>query len=336
MGLKDKWAQKEKVHADRQAAEPSPSPLEITKRKSSTDERGSVGAGAGQVSTHGAVTYGKMALLEHEVKELRAGTPRLMLDAAVVHPSRWANRHEQSFFSAEFIALKNEIESAGKNVQPIKVRPLNGRPGNFEIVFGHRRHRACLELRIPVEAIVETLDDQALFVEMDRENRLRADLRPFEQGVMYQKALGEGLFPSMRQLSEKLGVDVAAVSKATYIASLPSYVLESFSSPLAIQFRWASVLKDSLEKDLDGVAARANGIALRKAQGSVSDSEVLSMLAGEVKAASPVKRTLIKGKGGSSASYSKSKKSHVFEIPSTSMSAEQVKQVKDLIASLLA
>jgi ParB family chromosome partitioning protein len=335
MGLKDKWAQKERALADRQAAEPAVSPAEVTKQKATSDDKTPQGPGAGQNSTHGAVTYGKMAMLEHEVKELRAGAPRLMLDPTLVHPSRWANRHELSFSSADFKELKNEIGSAGKNVQPIKVRPLGGRPGNFEIVFGHRRHRACLELGIKVEAIVEALDDQALFAEMDRENRLRSDLRPFEQGVMYQKALDEGLFPSLRQLSEKLGVDVSAVSKAKDIASLPSHVLEAFSSPLAIQFRWASVLKAALVKDPDGVAARAADIAVRKTLRPVSDVDVLTVLSGEVKALSSEKCTLIKGKGVSNAIYRKSNKGHVFEIPAAGISAEQIKQVRDLIASLL-
>ena len=67
-----------------------------------------------------------------------------------IKPSKWANRHEASFLTAEFEELKAEIAAAGGNVQPIKVRPvevLNGSTPStdttYELIFGHRRHRAC-------------------------------------------------------------------------------------------------------------------------------------------------------------------------------------------------
>ena len=41
-----------------------------------------------------------------------------------IFPSRWANRHESSFATADFIRFKADIEHAGGNVQPIVVRPL--------------------------------------------------------------------------------------------------------------------------------------------------------------------------------------------------------------------
>lgn len=39
--------------------------------------------------------------------------------------------------------------------------------------------------------IAGDVDDQQMFVEMDRENRQRKDLRPYEQGMMYGHALKE-------------------------------------------------------------------------------------------------------------------------------------------------
>ena len=76
----------------------------------------------------------------------------------------------------------------------------------YEIVFGHRRHRACLELGLLVVTLVKDLTEQELFEQMDRENRQRKDLTAYEQGEMYRHALDEGLYPSMRKLSESLGV----------------------------------------------------------------------------------------------------------------------------------
>lgn len=328
MGLKDKWAQKEQALADRQATEPAVVASDVVNQKTLSADKSKSGSGG----AHGAVTFGKMALLEHEVKELRAAAPRLMLDPEIVHPSRWANRHELSFSTAEFAQLKEEIASAGKNVQPIKVRPLASQTGHYEIVFGHRRHRACLELGLTVEAIVEPVDDQTLFSEMDRENRLRSDLRPFEQGVMYKRALEEGLFPSLRQLSKTLGVDVSAASKAIDIASLPGHVLQAFSSPLVIQYRWGALLKEAVEKN--AAAVKETAASLASETNKLADDVIFAKLAGLTTVIIP-KVTVIEGKDGAKATYTQTKKGHVFEISARSLHPEKLQKIKDLIEKLI-
>ena len=205
--------------------------------------------------------------LKERVRALEDAAPLRKLDPALIKPSRWANRHEASFATPEFRALKAEISSAGGNVQPIKVRPLvvlNGSTppleGQFELIFGHRRHRACLDLGIPVLAAIEDATDLSLFEQMERENRGRKNLSAWEQGTMYRKALDEGLYPSLRRLSEGLGVDVSLVSKSVTLARLPEAVVAAFASPLEIQFRWAAPLADAVQKDPEGTLARARAI----------------------------------------------------------------------------
>ena len=139
--------------------------------------------------------------LKERVKELEGAAPLRRLDPSAIKPSKWANRHEASFATAEFEQLRAEISAAGGNVQPIKVRPLrvlNGSTpppeGCFELIFGHRRHRACLELGIPVLAAVEEASDVSLFEQMERENRGRKNLSAWEQGGIIRKRLDEGLY----------------------------------------------------------------------------------------------------------------------------------------------
>ena len=205
--------------------------------------------------------------LRERLKAFEGATPVRPLDPATVRPSRWANRHEASFADAAFDELKAEIEASGGNVQPVSVRPvvavLNGStPGGvvYELVFGHRRHRACLELGLPLLAMVTDLNDRELFETMERENRARKNLSAWEQGGMYKRALDEGLYPSQRKLSEALGVDVSLVSKSLSLARLPDAVVLAFASPLEIQFRWAQPLAEALQKDPDALIARAHRI----------------------------------------------------------------------------
>ena len=60
--------------------------------------------------------------LKARVRSLEEEAPLRKLDPSLIRPSKWANRHEASFQTAEFQELKAEIAAAGGNVQPIKVR----------------------------------------------------------------------------------------------------------------------------------------------------------------------------------------------------------------------
>lgn len=226
--------------------------------------------------------------------------PVRRLDPRRVRASAWANRHPASFEAPEFAALREEIAAAGGNVQPIKVRPLGPRgggvgpsnppshggdpqgvgrsnpPADYEIVFGHRRHRACLDLGLPVLALVEEVSEQELFVAMERENRGRKDLSAWEQGTMYARALDQGLYASNRQLAAAIGRDLGDVGKALALARLPEAVVEAFPSPLDLQYRWAKPLAQAQQRDPEGLLARAK--ALRESGRGLTSKQVLDLL----------------------------------------------------------
>lgn len=211
--------------------------------------------------------------LHHQVVELQAQVAKYegaqlvtRLDPRRIKQSRWKNRHELSYSTQEYAELKAEIEAAGGNVQPVKVRRVGkGADGQdeYEIVYGRRRLRACLELGFEVAAIVEDMDDLELFKEMERENRSRADLSPWEQGVMYKDALDAKLFTSQRQMAAVLNVSPGALSMALALASLPDEVINAFPSPLELQYRWAAELTQALEKNTARVITAAQELAAR-------------------------------------------------------------------------
>jgi hypothetical protein len=120
--------------------------------------------------------------LNAEIEKLKLQVGEQLIDPRQIALTRWADRHPDSFSSQAFLELKQEIESAGGNVQPIKVGPIAVQAAEqsdgprFELVYGSRRTRACLELGLPVRAVVdENVDDQALYVQMQRENRGRVE-----------------------------------------------------------------------------------------------------------------------------------------------------------------
>ncbi len=227
------------------------------------------------------------------------------IDPASVRASRWANRHAHSFADAAFEALKTEIASAGGNVQPASVRRIapgsngstpaaDGQAPVYELIFGHRRHRACLDLGLPLQAMVVEATDRELFEAMERENRSRKNLSAWEQGTMYRRALDEGLYPSQRKLAEALGVDISLVSKSLSLARLPEGVVAAFGSPLDIQFRWAQPLAEALQRDPDAMLARAS--RLRSAGAALTAAQVFAALTGAgdgvLNGSTPRRRTL--------------------------------------------
>lgn len=196
-----------------------------------------------------------------------------LLDPEEIGPSEFANRDESAFSTPEFAELKREIESAGRNVQPIKVRRLATPRGKirFEIVFGHRRHRSCSELRLPVRAFVEEASDEQLVIDMERENRGRANLSAWEQGKFYAKVLDKKVFRSIRHLAERLDIDHALVSRAVQLATLPPEIVAAFPSPLDLQYRWAAPLQQAVNQHESAVLAKAKEFAALKLKPSAKE-----------------------------------------------------------------
>ena len=206
-----------------------------------------------------------------DLKGWEGAKPTRMLNASQIRRSRFANRHESHFASAEFVQLKHEIHEAGGNIQPIKVRSLGDADGSgvqYEVVYGHRRLEACGQLGLPVLAVIDNVDDRTLFIEMERENRHRADLSPWEQGVMYARALDSGLFASNKQLANALGVDLSNLGKSLALARLPDEIVNAFATPLDIQLRWAPLLNKALDVDAAGTLSRAKAIVKGSRPGS--------------------------------------------------------------------
>jgi len=229
-----------------------------------------------EVATELGAVRAELKATNEKLAEFDGATLVRALDPRVIVRSRWANRNEAEFATEEFRLLKEEISQAGGNVQPIKVRVFDGQtPGRkpktqevfdgqtplYEIVFGHRRYQACAELGLPVNAvIVDQMDDRALFEAMDRENRARKNLSPWEQGRMYDEAVKHGLYPSIRRLAESLGVNLSDASRCIQLAKLPKEVIGAFTTPLDLQVRWSKPLADALQRDPDGVLGRAKDL----------------------------------------------------------------------------
>jgi ParB family transcriptional regulator, chromosome partitioning protein len=303
-------------------------------REDGTKPKTAIGAMA-QFTDRQSTAIKEAALLKAQLKEFENCSVTRRIDPKLIVRSKWENRHNLSFTGPEFEDLKEDIRSQGGNVQPIKVRHLAGRAGIYEIVFGHRRHQACVELGVDVLAMVDDLDDKKLFIEMDRENRQRKDLRPYEVGAMYAKALDEGLFSSARRLAEEVGMDHSQLSKALNLARLPLDVLKSFESPLDLQYRWVVDLVNAIQKDPDYVLKIAKAIQREIPRPASSDVfKRLTLNRGTVPH-SVEKADTINGSSGQKAQIAFNSKKRSVRIDLSNFDPERFKEINSVIKRLL-
>lgn len=225
-------------------------------------------AGGMKLNTAGGVQV-ELAALREKVKELtESGAQGFLMNPDDIQLSRYANRHEMSFLSQEFKDLCKEIELTGGNVQPIGV--VKQENGRFDLVFGHRRRRACKKLGLKVRAIEipGPISPAVLMKFMHAENTARADLTVYEQGCWYHAALQDKVYATAAELAQDFGITNAWVTKALQVARLPEDVLKAFPNPLEITSKMGVELAAALKKDEDAVLYRALELVEPKEDGS--------------------------------------------------------------------
>ena len=188
----------------------------------------------------------------------------VFLDPSTIRESAAPNRDASAYADAAFEQLKTNIQSAGRNISAIKVRRVKRVRGRalahvlYEVVYGHRRLRACQELGLQVLAVIENeMDDRAALLERVAENTGRQDFTALELGRICVHALKAELFATQRQLASALGRDTGDISKAIALASLPPAVIAAFDCPSDLQYRHAKPLRDAYDRDPSAVMAAA-------------------------------------------------------------------------------
>lgn len=272
--------------------------------------------------------------LKQKLAEFEGSAATRHIDPSKIKPSKWANRHEKSFTSKDFETLKNEIASSNGNIQPIKVRHLKGQVDQYEVVFGHRRHRACLELGIEVLVIIEDMDDAELFCQMDRENRERSALRPYEAGMTYARALDEGLFPSARKLADSASIDLSQLGKALALARLPNEIIQAFPNPLELQYRWATGINQAIQRDPERVLAEAKLIQSETPRPKAT--QVLKRLLGGGTVPPPsIKTHSVTGKLKQTGQIDMDEKARSVVINLKNIDPERFDEIQKLVAKLI-
>jgi len=152
-----------------------------------------------------------------------ARRPDMMVPIEKVHPN--PDQPRRTFTQDQLDELAASIKEKGI-IQPLVVRPMPGKQGEFEIVAGERRWRAAqLAMQHTVPVVVRDFDDTEVLEVAIIENIQRADLNPVEEAAGY-KALMEKFGHTQEKLSEVLGKSRSYIANLVRLLQLPDEVQE--------------------------------------------------------------------------------------------------------------
>ncbi len=189
---------------------------------------------------------GRLGAALHSLTEQRPETvdPSLViknLDAKLLLPSLALDRA----FEGDDEELDSLVESISQNGQqvPVLVRPHPKQPGHYQIAYGHRRVKACLQLDIAVRAVVEDLSDEELVIAQGKENEERKNLTYIQQ-CFFAAELSKSFTREVVAAAVGAG-DKTRVSKLTsIIRRVPADLIENIGSARGIgRVKWETLAK---------------------------------------------------------------------------------------------
>lgn len=196
----------------------------LRRERGNTTRRGSpvpIGAQVRAVATHTSAAYTE--LKEKFDAAVADGRMVVLIDTSKVDETAFRDRDEAGFGDEAFSRLQTDIAANGQ-IAPVALRTSPKDNDRYEVIFGHRRVRACRSLGKDVRAIILDADDNAVLHRMLVENALREDISPLEKARHYKRVLDLGL-TDRRGLAETLRVSPQQISNITALAAIPEECL---------------------------------------------------------------------------------------------------------------
>ena len=165
------------------------------------------------------------------------------------------------FDTAALEELSENIKLHGL-LQPIVVRPqLNG---NYQIVAGERRWRACMQAGLnEVPVIIKDLDDAETMELALIENLQREDLNAIEEAEGY-KNLMQTFSLTQEEVAKKVGKSRSAVANALRLLELGKYTQYIISGEISAGHGRALLSLDSDELREQAIEMIKNGASVRQ------------------------------------------------------------------------
>ena len=176
----------------------------------------------------------------------------MYIDPKICEPWKYANRLEGNMGNIEeLVASIRE----NKQLQPalIRAHPNPHDKIQYEIIFGRRRHMACMQLNVPFLVIKKNINTvQEALIFQEAENRIRKDISNYSNAILYKRLLEDNVFKNEKEISENLVISLSGVYDILSYSKIPETIIQripnihTLSNSLALKI--VSLLKKYPEK----------------------------------------------------------------------------------------
>ncbi|AYG70226.1 MULTISPECIES: plasmid partitioning protein RepB [unclassified Rhizobium] len=215
----------------------------------------------------GRVGAGVIGAAHRAIGDIRAERDRLRaivesgegwvqdLDPQIIDPSPYPDRLPDDH-PHDFERFKRSIEEEGQKI-PIQVRRHPSSADRYQVVYGHRRWRAALELGRSVRAIEVEISDLDLVLAQGIENASRQDLTWIERALFASRMDDAGI--KARHIYAALSIEDAELARMRSVyRAVPADVIEAIGrAPKIGRPRWLELAKTVSERQDALQAVRA-------------------------------------------------------------------------------
>jgi len=158
---------------------------------------------------------------EEEVEttvEISVEGPLRKVPVSSIRPNPFQPR--KSFSDDSLQALASSVRELGV-LQPIIVRPIEGKNGEYELIAGERRWRAATMAGLEIVPVLvqDDVNDRLSLEQAVVENLHRVDLHPLEEAAAYQQLIGE-FDLTHEQVAQRVGKSRANVTNTLRLLQL--------------------------------------------------------------------------------------------------------------------
>lgn len=169
------------------------------------------------------------------------------IDPSICKPWDFADRDELEM--GNIGELANSIKANGQQ-EPVLIRPIksNNQKIKYEIIFGHRRWKACLLCNKPLLAMVKVISDKEAAIAQKEENQNRENLSDYSRAFNYKKLLESKVFQTQTELAAYLGIPKNTLNVLLNYTKIPRKLLEAIKLPHQLPQRTALKIAQLTEK----------------------------------------------------------------------------------------
>ncbi len=171
------------------------------------------------------------------------------IDPKECEPWEYANRSEDEMGNMDDL-IKSIQENTQLQPALIRTHPTPHNGIKYQIIFGRRRHAACLSLGIKLLVIKKDgLSLQEAILCQDAENKFRKDVSNYSNVLLYKKLLLTKAFKTEKELAEKLGISPPSFNELMSYSKIPKEIIANISDIHALPVYMAVKINRIISED---------------------------------------------------------------------------------------